>query len=262
MLMSPTPVVELNLAAAVAMADGPAYGLAMMDGLLASGRARRLSVPARRASRPACDASNVGPRPRPPTRGRSISRRTTPNERSCSAGSTRSGCAGAPLAGTSRDASLADGYPCFPRPSRGNARCPPEADRRVSRGPRTACRSIVAAHEGERGPLLPILHDIHDEFGYVDARAIRDRRRRAEPVARRGAWRHHLLPRLPDHARRGRRRWRSVAPRRARRWARTTSCQTPCERSASTIGGTTPDGAATLDQVFCLGRLRPRAVRR
>ena len=37
MRMTPTPVIELNLAAAVAMADGPAYGLAMMDGLLASG---------------------------------------------------------------------------------------------------------------------------------------------------------------------------------------------------------------------------------
>jgi RNA polymerase sigma-70 factor (ECF subfamily) len=33
----PTPVVELNLAAAVAMADGPAVGLAMMDGIVASG---------------------------------------------------------------------------------------------------------------------------------------------------------------------------------------------------------------------------------
>jgi RNA polymerase sigma-70 factor (ECF subfamily) len=37
MRMTPTPVVELNLAAAVAMADGPAYGLAMMDGLVAGG---------------------------------------------------------------------------------------------------------------------------------------------------------------------------------------------------------------------------------
>ncbi len=35
--LTPTPVVELNLAAAVAMADGPAVGLAMMDGLAASG---------------------------------------------------------------------------------------------------------------------------------------------------------------------------------------------------------------------------------
>jgi RNA polymerase sigma-70 factor, ECF subfamily len=35
--LDPSPVVELNLAAAVAMADGPVTGLAMMDGLLSSG---------------------------------------------------------------------------------------------------------------------------------------------------------------------------------------------------------------------------------
>jgi RNA polymerase sigma-70 factor (ECF subfamily) len=37
MRMNPSPVVELNLAAAVAMRDGPATGLAMMDGISASG---------------------------------------------------------------------------------------------------------------------------------------------------------------------------------------------------------------------------------
>jgi RNA polymerase sigma-70 factor (ECF subfamily) len=35
--MTPSPVVELNLAVAVAMRDGPATGLAMLDGLDASG---------------------------------------------------------------------------------------------------------------------------------------------------------------------------------------------------------------------------------
>jgi RNA polymerase sigma-70 factor, ECF subfamily len=35
--MTPTPVVELNLAVAVAMADGPAIGLAMMDAIAATG---------------------------------------------------------------------------------------------------------------------------------------------------------------------------------------------------------------------------------
>ncbi len=35
--MVPSPVVELNLAAAVAMADGPAIGLAMMDGIASTG---------------------------------------------------------------------------------------------------------------------------------------------------------------------------------------------------------------------------------
>jgi len=35
--MTPSPVVELNLAVAVAMRDGPLFGLAMMDGIAASG---------------------------------------------------------------------------------------------------------------------------------------------------------------------------------------------------------------------------------
>ena len=39
--MAPSPVVELNLAVAVAMADGPAVGLAMMDGLAADGALER-----------------------------------------------------------------------------------------------------------------------------------------------------------------------------------------------------------------------------
>ena len=37
MRMAPSPVVELNLAVAVAKADGPAIGLAMIDGIIASG---------------------------------------------------------------------------------------------------------------------------------------------------------------------------------------------------------------------------------
>jgi RNA polymerase sigma-70 factor (ECF subfamily) len=37
MRMSPSPVIELNLAVAVAMRDGPATGLAVMDGLAAAG---------------------------------------------------------------------------------------------------------------------------------------------------------------------------------------------------------------------------------
>ena len=39
--MTPSPVVELNLAVAMAMADGPAVGLAMMDGIAASGELER-----------------------------------------------------------------------------------------------------------------------------------------------------------------------------------------------------------------------------
>ena len=38
MAVAPSPVVELNLAVAVALSDGPAVGLAMVDGLAADGR--------------------------------------------------------------------------------------------------------------------------------------------------------------------------------------------------------------------------------
>ena len=65
-----SPVVELNLAAAVAMADGPAVGLAMMDGIAASASSTttRTSIP----RVPICSAgSNAGRRPRRPTAGRS-----------------------------------------------------------------------------------------------------------------------------------------------------------------------------------------------
>ena len=33
-------------------------------------------------------------------------------------------------------------------------------------------RSAVAAHRGDRGALLPILHDIQAEFGYVDKAVV------------------------------------------------------------------------------------------
>jgi len=35
-----------------------------------------------------------------------------------------------------------------------------------------AARSAVAAHRGDRGALLPILHDIQAEFGYVDKAVV------------------------------------------------------------------------------------------
>ena len=57
--MTPSPVVELNLAAAVAMADGPAVGLAMMDGIAASGELEAYPVPPLGASRPAAPARTL-----------------------------------------------------------------------------------------------------------------------------------------------------------------------------------------------------------
>ena len=56
--MAPSPVVELNRAAAVAMADGPAVGLAMMDGIAASAQLEttRTSMPVGRT----CFGGSVG----------------------------------------------------------------------------------------------------------------------------------------------------------------------------------------------------------
>ena len=54
--MTPSPVVELNLAAAVAMADGPAVGPRDDGRHRGDRRARRLPVPARGARRPAAPA--------------------------------------------------------------------------------------------------------------------------------------------------------------------------------------------------------------
>ncbi len=31
---------------------------------------------------------------------------------------------------------------------------------------------IVEKHPGERGPLMPVLHELQDVFGYVDPRAV------------------------------------------------------------------------------------------
>jgi len=33
-------------------------------------------------------------------------------------------------------------------------------------------RAIIAEHQGQNGPLLPILHALQEEFGYIDSEAI------------------------------------------------------------------------------------------
>ena len=69
--MTPSPVVELNLAAAVAMADGPAIGLAMMDGIAASGDLERYPYLHAATGGPASAAAAVVRGRRPPTVARS-----------------------------------------------------------------------------------------------------------------------------------------------------------------------------------------------
>ena len=81
--MVPSPVVELNRAVAVAMADGPEAGLALVDALDASGRAAPATTCCPRPAPTSCAASIGAPRPPPPTGPRSRCRQPTPSAATC-----------------------------------------------------------------------------------------------------------------------------------------------------------------------------------
>ena len=83
-----SPVVALNRAAAVAMRDGPAAGLALIDAILARGRARRTTSSPTRPAPTAAAGSAAWTRPARRTRGRWRWRARNP-----SAGSSSAACA-------------------------------------------------------------------------------------------------------------------------------------------------------------------------
>lgn len=120
---------------------------------------------------------------------------------------------------------------------------------------------IVAAHRDERGPLLPILHDVVAAFGYVDPGAV--------PIIADGlnlsrAEVHGVITFYRD--------FRTTLPGRHEvRVCRGEACQAVgaealmadvSVRLGIPAGATTQDGAITLDQVFCLGNcaLGPSAI--
>ena len=49
---------------------------------------------------------------------------------------------------------------------------PPGAAGRVDPALAAVVRAAVATHRGQRGPLLPVLHAIQDQLGYVPAEAV------------------------------------------------------------------------------------------
>ena len=114
-------------------------------------------------------------------------------------------------------------------------------------------RDIVAGHRHLAGATLPILHALQAHFGYIDRAAAPIIAEVAQPDARRGPRRRHLLPRLPQRA--GRPPRAQGLPRRGlpvdgRRGAGRAALH---GASASTMGGTTADGLVTLEPVYCLG---------
>lgn len=111
---------------------------------------------------------------------------------------------------------------------------------------------IVAAHRTERGPLLPILHDLVETFGFVDTRSVVVV---AEALNLSRAEVHGVVTFYRDFR---------TTPGGAveLRICRAEACQSlgadalladAVERFGVAVGGTTADGRLTLDEVFCLG---------
>ncbi|MPY80865.1 MAG: NADH-quinone oxidoreductase subunit E [Actinophytocola sp.] len=113
-------------------------------------------------------------------------------------------------------------------------------------------RAIVAAHRGDRGPLLPILHDIQDTFGYIDQEWIPVLATELN-VSRADV--HGVITFYTD--------FRSEPSQATTvRVCRAEACQSlGAERLVADteqmfgvkLGQTTPDGSVRLEQVFCLG---------
>jgi formate dehydrogenase subunit gamma len=111
---------------------------------------------------------------------------------------------------------------------------------------------VIAAHAAARGPLLPVLHALQEEFGYVDPAAV-PLVAKALNLSRADV--HGVVTFYSD--------FRTTPPG-TRRVAvcRGEACQAvgghaladhAQQRLGVAFGGTTADGSTTLDQVFCLG---------
>jgi formate dehydrogenase subunit gamma len=115
-----------------------------------------------------------------------------------------------------------------------------------------AAEHVIAEHAAVRGPLLPVLRALQEEFGYVDPAAI-PLVATALNVSRADV--HGVVSFYKDFR---------TSPPGARTVAvcRGEACQSrggraladhARERLGVGFGETTPDGAVSLDEVFCLG---------
>jgi formate dehydrogenase subunit gamma len=113
-------------------------------------------------------------------------------------------------------------------------------------------RAIVAAHDRERGPLLPVLHDLQAEFGCIDQRTVTVV---ADALNLSVAEVHGVVSFYKDFR-------REPAGRRTVTVCRAEACQAvggwalaehARQRLGVDFGSTTPDGAITLEHVFCFG---------
>ena len=113
-------------------------------------------------------------------------------------------------------------------------------------------RALIAAYDGVPGALLPILHAIQDYFGFIDARAV--------PLVAEGLnlSRAEVVGVIGFYAD-----FREEPPgRHILKVCRAEACQSMgseplaghvLERLGVEMGGTTADGAITVETVYCLG---------
>jgi formate dehydrogenase subunit gamma len=113
-------------------------------------------------------------------------------------------------------------------------------------------RAVVDTHRGDRGALLPVLHGVQAEFGFIAAEMVPVI---AHELNLSRAEVHGVISFYAD--------FRSEpAGRTVVRLCRAEACQSVgAERLVAhaqqvfgvKLGQTTPDGSVTLEQVFCLG---------
>ncbi|MFI5101052.1 MAG: formate dehydrogenase subunit gamma [Actinomycetes bacterium] len=120
---------------------------------------------------------------------------------------------------------------------------------------------VVQAHADRRGPLLPVLHALQEEFGYLDPAAVP---LVANLLNLSRADVHGVVTFYRD--------FRSTPPAPVHvQVCRAEACQSvgahalaehACRVLETDFGGTSPDGTVALDQVFCLGNcaLGPSAM--
>jgi formate dehydrogenase subunit gamma len=113
-------------------------------------------------------------------------------------------------------------------------------------------RAAVAPHRGLRGPLLPVLHAVQAEFGWIPAEAVPVV---ADELNLSRADVHGVVTFYADFR-------REPAGRSTVRLCRAEACQAVGAqalveaveaRFAVKVGATSADGEVTLEEVFCLG---------
>jgi len=113
-------------------------------------------------------------------------------------------------------------------------------------------RTIIVEHQGQDGPLLPILHALQEEFGYIDREAVSAI---ADALNITRAEVHGVVTFYHDF--RDRRAGRHVL-----KLCRAEACQAAGgdalvvraeSRLGIALGHTTADGRVSLEPVYCLG---------